>query len=375
MTESTTQPQIVLLGARRLIVAAVLLLVSCSGSDRTFYPLGEGATLEYQVSTGSLFGSSGGRNARVTNLASRELRGLEVTPQRVDIGGQSHFLFVAGDQTGIYEYARQSAGAVEPEILPTPNYIIKHPLEPGGSWEGFTETSLLMNKSRMATRTTIESTDEAVTVPAGTFEHCLRTKTVGTTTYNHGAFVGMARITLEEHSWLCPGIGMVKSVRKERSNHLLTGSGEASLELVDFKKSRSGVRWTRPPSKAAAGPAFPEEYWQGVAGECMRIAAKSPRATSYTVKFFYCEAGEDHAQGSVHDATLEAGRGLRLGSGNYLVRYMTDRDVKQARDSGHACPDRSACLFVDMFAAYSAAWEGSPPADTAAVFARQGWAP
>lgn len=222
---------------RSIIVASsLLLLINCSGSDHTLYPLKQGMMWEYQIAAGSMLGSAGGQRATLTNLPQRELSGRKVTPQKIDIGQQSQFSFVVSDQTGVYEYARQAAGAVEPEILLTPSYSLKYPLKAGASWDGTTETSLLMNRISMATQTTVESMDEAVTVPAGTFEHCVRTKTLGEANQKLGAFMGTARVTLEEHSWYCPGIGMVKAVRKEGSNNMMMGSGQFSMELASFKK-------------------------------------------------------------------------------------------------------------------------------------------
>ena len=200
----------------RIAVAAssVLLFVGCGRSDRTLYPLGQGLTWEYQIAAGSMLGLEGEQRVTVTNLPQRDLSGRRVTPQKVDIGQQSHFSFVVSDQSGIYEYAHQPAGAVEPKILPTPSYYIKYPLKTGATWEGTTETNLLTKKVSISTHTTVESMDEAVTVPAGTFEHCVKTKTVGETSQNLGAFMGTARVTVEEYSWFCPGVGMVKAVRK-----------------------------------------------------------------------------------------------------------------------------------------------------------------
>ena len=53
---------------------------------------------------------------------------------------------------------------------------------------------------------------------------------------NLGYMLGVAKISVEEYAWYAPGIGFVKSVRKENSNNLLVGSGEASGQLTSFKK-------------------------------------------------------------------------------------------------------------------------------------------
>lgn len=184
-----------------------------------------------------MFSSVGVQRKTVTNLPQRELGGRKVTPQKVDIGGQSEFSFVALDHTAIYEHVRQAAGAVEPEILAKPSYYLKYPLKAAASWEG--ETNMLMNKVRIGTTTTVESMDDMVTVRAGTFEHCVRTKTVGQTSQNR-VFFGRVEVTfeaqVEERSWFCPSIGIVKNVRQETGYGLIVWSEQLSMELGSFKR-------------------------------------------------------------------------------------------------------------------------------------------
>ena len=220
----------------RMVLGALLLLAGCGGEDHTLYPLKEGQTWEYQVSTGSMLGSAGGQRATLVNLPQRDLKGRRVTPQKIEIGQQSHFFFIAADDSGIYEYAKQGPGAVEPEIPSTPSYYLRNPLKAGAAWDGKTETNLLMNKLTISVKTTIEALDETVTVPAGTFQKCVKTMTVGQTAHNLGPTKGMAEVNVEEHSWFCTGVGMVKVVRKEVSNNPAMGSGQVSMELASFKK-------------------------------------------------------------------------------------------------------------------------------------------
>lgn len=158
-----------------------------------------------------------------------------MTPQKLDIGQQSHFSFVISDQTGIYEYARQPAGAVDPEVLPIPSYSLKYPLKAEASWEGTREVNLPLEKVSLTTQTYIESLEDVVTVPAGTFEQCVKTKTMDETSKDLGGSI-TANVTLEEQSWFCPDVGMVKSVRKEVGNHLVAGSKQVSIELASFRK-------------------------------------------------------------------------------------------------------------------------------------------
>ena len=123
-------------------LCAVLLLCACSRGEQGYYPLKEGSTWEYQISLGR------GQTERgvLTNLAQRDLKGKKVTPQKFDIGQQSYFTFIAADDTGIYEYAQQPAGALEPEVPSVPSFLFKYPLKTGNTWDGTTEPKFLSAK-------------------------------------------------------------------------------------------------------------------------------------------------------------------------------------------------------------------------------------
>lgn len=221
----------------KFLLAGLLTLTACGESGRALYPLGEGLTWEYQISAESLMGQAGGQRIKVSHLPPRQLNGRTVVPQKLEIGPQSQFSFIVSDGTGVYAYARQLPGAVEPEIHSAPEYLLRFPLNVETTWEGKSEIALPMGQQvSVPTRTHIESVDETVTVPAGTFDHCVKTKAAGEVTANLGPFMGAAKIGLEEHSWFCPGVGMVKSVQKRESKHLLGGTGQIGMELAVFKR-------------------------------------------------------------------------------------------------------------------------------------------
>jgi hypothetical protein len=213
----------------------IVYVISCSKGIDSYYPLKEGRTWEYQMTTGSMFGSAGAQKIVVTNFASRDLKGKKVTPQKIDVGGQTSFSFIAEDAGGILNYASQPPGAAEPEIKATPTYILKNPIQAGTTWEDKTKTALLMEKVPFTLKSTIESKDETVTVPAGTFKDCIKVKGTGSAQKNTG-FFGVAEITVEHYDWFAPGIGMIKSIVKESSNHMMVGSGEVTFQLESFKK-------------------------------------------------------------------------------------------------------------------------------------------
>lgn len=221
--------------SKHMYIICLCVLVAwlgCAKKPSTYYPLEEGKSREYQLSTSSLKIGMGATKLVMINQAKRELFGRTVVPQKVDLGNQSQFLFIAEDEDGIYLFATQSPRDVEPKVKEPPDYLIQYPVETGRMWQTETTTQLLGVKKPITLESTLETVDETVTVPAGTFEKCIKVVRRGSTK-NDGRFMHTAIITVEEYNWYARGVGLVKSIRKEQSWWF--GSGEISLQLVKFQ--------------------------------------------------------------------------------------------------------------------------------------------
>ena len=218
-----------------ILLVTMFFFISCNKGSDSYYPLKEGLTWTYQISM-SRFGATGSQNVVVTNFASRDLKGKKVIPQKLDINGQTSFSFYAEDESGIFEFASQDSGELEPVIKVTPTYTLKNPIKVGTTWENQDKTAFENEKIPYTLKSIIESKDEIVTVPAGTFKGCIKVKGTGSAEKNTGVF-GVAKIKVEHYDWYAPGIGMIKSIVKESSNNIAAGyGGEATLQLESFKK-------------------------------------------------------------------------------------------------------------------------------------------
>ncbi len=163
------------------------------------------------------------------------MNGKKVVPQKMESGNRVSFAFIASDDNGIYEYASQSIDDHEPKIFDPPKYILRFPIEVGRSWEINSEIQRLMYRVPITLKATIQSINDTVTVPAGTFKKCVKVVTTGSTKKNLGMFMGTAKIEVKEFSWYAPNVGLVKMIREEKSNHLLVGAGEISIHLTNYK--------------------------------------------------------------------------------------------------------------------------------------------
>jgi hypothetical protein len=216
--------------ARFKTVSAVAMLVwvtpflAYGAAGKSYYPLKEGMTWQYQSSLGVL---------TVKNLAPRKLAGKTVTPQQV--GGD--LMFIVDDDTGIYDFAKQSPGDPEPRLLSAPYYqYVQKPVAVGTTWEDQSETTLLPKTVSVQRRCTIDMIDDVVTVPAGTFKNCVRVRCAGSALVPVESR-GVAEVSVETYNWYAPGVGRVRWTTREKSNNALFGpGGEFSVDLASFSK-------------------------------------------------------------------------------------------------------------------------------------------
>jgi len=193
----------------------------------------EGLEWTYLTQGSSIFGEERSLKMTITTLSRRELNGKTVTPLKVNANGNISFIFCIEDKTGIYSIANQTNNSPEP-IISKPDYILHFPIQIGSTYEIHTMTQLLTSNIPIKVLFKIESNKETVTVPAGTFENCLKISGIGSSIQSHGV-LGKGKIKAEYISWFAPGIGQIKSVIKEESNHMMSGGGSLLIQLESFK--------------------------------------------------------------------------------------------------------------------------------------------
>jgi hypothetical protein len=186
-----------------VIVAALVLSLSfsmpggarCDELSESYFPLKEGMRWEYNVT------SDQGETKKliITNLAPREVNGKKVTPRQWVVGGTTFFELMDQDDTGTYRCAEQK-GENAPPIPVTPvECHLRFPITQGNSWN---MTTTVDNRA-LNLSLTIESVTDNVTVPAGSFQDCVKVKQVGEN--DAGAAV-------MGYEWYAPKVGVVKSM-------------------------------------------------------------------------------------------------------------------------------------------------------------------
>ncbi len=213
-----------------------VVFLACTQGPESYSPLQQGRTWEYQVSSGHVSGPRNTTKMVVTNFGPREIQGKKLMARKLDIRGESHFSFVGEDSDGVYEFASQSPEAAEPVINVPPLYFLRRPIQVGTTWHRNAYITLGGEKTPVVLNSTIETIDEVVTVPAGTFKGCVKVKSVGAVNRRIGFALGVATIRIEHYNWYAPGVGNIKNIIKEMADHFMLDSREVAVQLESFKK-------------------------------------------------------------------------------------------------------------------------------------------
>jgi len=185
-----------------MIVALILSLsLSLPGQGRSdeaseaYFPLKEGMRWEYRVT------AAGGapQTLIITNLARRQVNGVEVTPRKWELGKTTFFQLMKKDDAGVYRYAEQAGDKAAPTLISPMECHLKLPIAMGDSWQMTTK----LGNATLNLKLSIESVSDKVKVPAGAYRDCVEVKQVGD--QDAGAEV-------LGYEWYAPKVGVVKSM-------------------------------------------------------------------------------------------------------------------------------------------------------------------
>ena len=192
-----------------IILIGFISFYGCGNINENYFPLNEGWSWEYSYI--NLLTNDINKN-KITNLSKRELQGKIIIPRKDEKDNGSVSIYFDGeDNDGVFVLAIQSAKDIEPKIFEQPSYLLKYPIKQGITWKD----NNMDNK--------IESINDDITVPAGTFNKCIRIKTSN----NKGEIV----------RWHAPGVGMVKQTIKIYESDLKTKLLlNGMTQLLSFKK-------------------------------------------------------------------------------------------------------------------------------------------
>jgi hypothetical protein len=226
-----------------MIVALAVLLVSCGRPPEALFPVDAGREWNYSVTTTVL---------DETVRSALEVRALGVVDNE-------------GAQVGVIEYAGNARGyyvsdadgvrrvgtrrGVDGRVRSDGpgHFILRAPYAAGTKWSLPSQLTLIESifyeaGERIRDREVpvtldyaIESLDETVTAPAGTFSGCLKVTAYGSAIVRVNQGANFGHVDLRHTDWYAPGVGLVRSERHETSDSPYLKPGLFVQELTGYR--------------------------------------------------------------------------------------------------------------------------------------------
>lgn len=231
-----------------LMVGLAAVLSGCGDSspgEPSYFPLNKGWQWTYKLTTDTIAGVKTSEFV-VTNQGAVKVGDNDKIMERRNSFGNSYYFVTT--PTAITRVASKNAldPAPRPDIEELPRHVMPLPPKEGATWLTLTSLFLLvkpmdfpqeMKYGRPMPMTfEIESIDETVTVPAGTFNKCIVITGQRTLRLMSDPVEGMQNIPINQKEWYCPNVGMVKFVRAEIIKGRWISGGTFSLELTKLSR-------------------------------------------------------------------------------------------------------------------------------------------
>ncbi len=209
----------------------VLFLTGCSEKPvgNEYFPLNKGMSWTYSLTTEySNDEESLKKQLTITNLGVEKFGKKAYYVRRTSSGIDYYHNF---DETGLYREALRTLVENKPRMDRAKRYVLKLPLEIGTEWREISRPLLMLRVYPYRVRVgkdaqvpmlyRIESLSETVTVPAGTFEGCIKVVAKGTFNTYTDAVSGDTEIPMKVEEWYAPGVGLVKQIRYELDGDII----------------------------------------------------------------------------------------------------------------------------------------------------------
>lgn len=225
---------------RSSLALAIAALAGCGGSGPSkYFPLGRGDHWEYALTEANSIATST-ELFTVDDAGTAEREGARHYLRRTSNGTEYWLKIEDGHidrvatRTAVEEVPTNDAASLR--VLPVAP-------KAGDSWSFGTQPYILERalpfrerfahdeSKRFELHMKVESVDETVTVPAGSFEHCIKVEGEGRFFVLADARIGASEVPVTQTEWYAPDVGLVKLVRSETLDTTNIVGGTVTMEL------------------------------------------------------------------------------------------------------------------------------------------------
>lgn len=221
----------------------MLMFAGCGGARGTLFPLDAGRSWDYSVTTTVL---------DQTVRSTMQVRALGMVDGEdgpvgvIEYPGNARGYYVS-DSDGVRRVATRRGIDGRVRRDGPKHFILRSPFAVGTKWSLTSQLTLVESvfyeageriRDREVPVTldySIASAGETVTVPAGTFRDCLKVSASGSAIVRVNQGANFGHVDVEHTDWYAPGVGLVRSERRESSGSPYLKSGVYVQELAGYR--------------------------------------------------------------------------------------------------------------------------------------------
>jgi len=223
------------------LVIVLSLITACENENTSsYFPLNRGPQWNYQIVIETPSGKQF-RSYNVRNIGRKTVDKKSYAVRHTSYGTDYYF---SEDSDGIFRVGKRTSVEIKPRMDTPMRPVLEYPLEKGMKWQASTHPYVLKrlmpvgealkNSFTLPMLYTVVSTNEAITVPAGEYKHCVKVVGSADLVLYVNPLRGYVTVPFTTEEWYAPGVGLVKMTREEKLEADTMEGGSYTMELVSL---------------------------------------------------------------------------------------------------------------------------------------------
>ena len=225
---------------------SLLIIIGCSEQNNDYFPLDKIKTWNYTVKIQPDVDDAVIYKKTNQSLGKKKIflnnENYEVYPFLKEDGT---IMYYQSSDDGIYRNGIKFNKDIDFKIIEKNRMVLPYPIRIGKKWEVDSKTFLILKRypyydyratTNFKLNYEILSTKEVIQTPLGKFKNCLKIRGTGKTSFIGDSEIGSIIIEVLSEEWYAKDIGLIKTVRTEKTDTDLFGTTKMVQILDNFEK-------------------------------------------------------------------------------------------------------------------------------------------
>ncbi len=224
----------------------LFIISGCSDNNQSYFPLNSIKSWSYKVVIQPEIDKETIYKKTKISLGKKS---LEIDKKKKSLypflREDGSVFFYKNYKDGIYRHGYAFARDKTIKLENKKRIVLPMPEKVGKKWAVESKTFLILKRypyydyratTNFEIKYQIISKDEIVNTPLGKFKDCLLVKGIGKTQFIGDSEIGSIEINITSNEWYAKGIGLVKSIREEKTDSDLFGTTVMTQVIEHFEK-------------------------------------------------------------------------------------------------------------------------------------------